>query len=121
MNVNVHEGASRRTAHALLGRNFSRGVPADESTVPTPRAGCRSSLGRAPRPPFSKHAPAPGRSSPYRSVVRRIPVDSSSLKSVGYLESEQRLEVEFISGKVYDSGQSHQSGAARGDTDSSRC
>lgn len=35
-------------------------------------------------------------------MVYRRAVESTSLKSVGYLESEQRLEVEFINGLVYD-------------------
>ena len=34
--------------------------------------------------------------------MRRIPVESTSLKSIGYLENELRLEVEFTGGKVYD-------------------
>ena len=35
-------------------------------------------------------------------MVYRKAVESTSLKSVGYRETEQRLQVEFINGTVYD-------------------
>ena len=33
--------------------------------------------------------------------MRRMPVESSSLAAVGYEAATQRLEVEFVSGRVY--------------------
>ena len=34
--------------------------------------------------------------------MKRISVESSSLKSAGYSAEEQRLQVEFLNGTVYD-------------------
>lgn len=33
--------------------------------------------------------------------MERIPVESSSIASVGYLPEEQRMEVEFVTGRLY--------------------
>lgn len=33
--------------------------------------------------------------------MKRIPVESSSIASVGYLPGERRMEVEFVTGRLY--------------------